>query len=82
MNPAARLSTALLAGLVLWLPTFTATMRGDVELHVAALRYLLAFVLARVAVGCLARLVHTYSAADDEGAPPMTDARPDDAVAA
>ena len=82
MNPAARLSMALLTGLVLWLPTFAATMRGDVELPTAAFRYLLAFLLARVAVGLLARLIHTYSAADDEDVAPMTDVHADDVVAA
>ena len=82
MNPAARLSTALLVGLALWLPTFSATMRGDVELHAAALRYLLAFLFARIAVGFLARLVHTYAAAENEDVAPMDDVLPDDAVAA
>lgn len=63
MNPAAQLSCALLAGLVLWLPSFAATMRGDLELPAAAMRYLLSFFLARVAIGFLAHLVAGYAAA-------------------
>lgn len=61
MNPAAQLSCALLAGLVLWLPSFAATMRGDLELPAAAMRYLLSFFLARVAIGFLAHLVAGYA---------------------
>jgi len=60
MNPAARLSLALVAGLVLWLPTLSATLRGDVDLFEAAIRYLVGFLLARLAVGLLARLIHSY----------------------
>lgn len=82
MNPAARLSTALVVGLVLWFPTFSATMRGDAELHTAAVRYLLAFLFARVAVGFLARLIHNYTAPDDEDVAPMIESHADDAVAA
>lgn len=61
MNPAAQLSCALLAGLVLWLPSFAATMRGDLELPAAATRYLLSFFLARVAIGFLAHLAAGYA---------------------
>lgn len=73
MNPAARLSIALLVGLVLWLPTLGATMRGDVDLPESAIRYLVAFLLARVAVAGLARLVQGYVAVDDEDGEPMDD---------
>ena len=68
MNPSARLSIALLLALVLWLPTLSASLRGDVDLSVAAIRYLLAFLLARVAVSGVARLADTYRQPRDEHA--------------
>lgn len=61
MNPAARLAVALVAALVLWLPSFSACMRGDIGLPSAALRYLVAFVVARIGVGLLAWLYETYA---------------------
>jgi hypothetical protein len=61
MNPAARLSVALLLGLVLWLPSLSASMTGQIDLPVAAGRYLVALLLARVAVGLLARLIEAYA---------------------
>ncbi|MCU1373418.1 MAG: hypothetical protein JWO68_704 [Actinomycetia bacterium] len=73
MNPAARLSIALLLGLVLWLPTFQATMRGDVDLPESTVRYLVAFLLARIVVAGLARLIHGYAATEDEDGPPMAE---------
>ena len=73
MNPAARLSVALVTALVLWLPTLAATMRGDIDLIQAAVRYLVAFVLARVAVGGIARLIHSYSVTGDDDAARRTD---------
>lgn len=73
MNPAARLSIALLAGLVLWMPTFEATMRGDVDLPESAVRYLVAFLLARLAVGGLAALIRGYAAAEGEDDEPVED---------
>ena len=67
MNPAARLSISLLVGLVLWLPTLRASMSGDIDLPEAAIRYLVAFTFARIAIGFLARLVTTYAVIDDPG---------------
>lgn len=62
MNPAARLSAALLLGLVLWLPSLSACMRGAIDLPEAAIRFLVAFGLARLAVAFLHRMLATYSA--------------------
>jgi hypothetical protein len=73
MNPAARLSVALLVGLVLWMPTFGATMRGDVDLPESAVRYLVAFLFARVAVAGLCALIRGYAVAQDEGRVPAED---------
>jgi hypothetical protein len=50
---------------VLWLPTLSATMRGDTDLPEAAIRYLVAFTFARIAIGFLARLVTTYAVVED-----------------
>ena len=71
MNPAARLGVSLVASLVLWFPTLQATMRGDTDLFSAAIRYLLAFGLATIAVNLLSQLVTGYAAeqaGDDESA--------------
>ena len=65
MNPAARLSVALVLGLVLWLPTLTASMHGQIDLPAAALRYLVAFLFARVAVAGVARLLESYTVVPD-----------------
>lgn len=73
MNPAARLSAALLVGLVLWLPSLSASMRGEIDLPEAAMRYLVAFLLARVAVGFLTRLVSTYAQTGDGDAASVED---------
>lgn len=63
MNPAAQLSASLLAALLLWLPSVSATLRGDLDLPTAAVRYLLAFVLARLAIGGISRLFVSYALA-------------------
>lgn len=69
MNPAAHLSLALVSGLVLWLPTLSATLRGDADLFAAAIRYLVGFVFAWVAIGLLARLIHSYASAAEQDVP-------------
>jgi hypothetical protein len=61
VNPSARLSVSLLLALALWLPTLGASLRGDVDLSTAAIRYLLAFLLTRVAVGGVVRLLEGYA---------------------
>ena len=63
MNPAARMSIALLVGLLLWLPTLSATMRGDVGLPTSGVRYLVAFGLVHAALEGLTRLVQGYASA-------------------
>ena len=63
MNPAGRMSIALLVGLLLWLPTLSATMRGDVGLPTSGVRYLVAFALVHVALEGLTRLVQGYAGA-------------------
>jgi hypothetical protein len=68
MNPAARLSVALIVGLVLWLPSLSASLDGSIELATAAVRFLVAFVFARVAVGCVSWLFQAYSAGGGQAA--------------
>lgn len=61
MNASARLAVALLAALALWFPSLSACLRGDVGLPDAALRFLAAYIVARIGVGILARLHETYA---------------------
>jgi hypothetical protein len=61
VNPAARLSMALLGGLALWLPSLSATLRGALDPSAAAVRYLAAFAFAYAAVWLLSRLVVAYA---------------------
>jgi hypothetical protein len=65
MNPSARLSVALVLGLVLWYPSLSASLRGEIDLPDAAIRYLVAFLFARVAVAGVSWLLHAYSAGDE-----------------
>jgi hypothetical protein len=60
MNPAARLSAALLTALALSFPVIEAGVRGAVELHVIAVRYLAAFGFAWLAISAVAWLFETY----------------------
>jgi hypothetical protein len=71
MNPSARLSVALLLALVVWLPSLNASMKGEIDLSVAAVRYLVAFLLARLAVNGVAKLLDTYARTPAEV--PVTD---------
>lgn len=61
MNPAAGLAVALVAALVLWLPSLSACLRGDTDLLTAALRYVAAFVAARLGVGIIGHLYEAYA---------------------
>lgn len=60
MNPYLVFSTSLFAALALWLPSLGACLRGDLAFPTAALRFTVAFVLARVALGGISRLVLAY----------------------
>ncbi|MCU1485409.1 MAG: hypothetical protein JWN67_2155 [Actinomycetia bacterium] len=77
MNPSARLSVALVLGLVLWYPSLSASLRGEMDLPDAAIRYLVAFLFARVAVAGVSWLLHAYSAVDEADDGP-TDQATDD----
>jgi hypothetical protein len=78
MNAAARLSVALVLGLVLWLPSLSASLDGTIDLSTAATRFLVAFLFARVAVGGVAWLFQAYAGGDDAAA--TTDVDVDDEV--
>jgi hypothetical protein len=56
-------SASLLLSLVLWLPSVLASLRGDLDMTAAGLRYLAALTLSRFAVGVVARLLSAYRAA-------------------
>jgi hypothetical protein len=68
MNAAARLSVALVLGLVLWFPSLSASLSGTIDLSTAAIRFLVAFLFARVAVGAVAWLFQAYAGAGDDDA--------------
>jgi hypothetical protein len=76
MNPNTVFSASLVTSLVLWYPSMQACLRGDLDLTPAALRYLAALTVARVAMNFLARLVHSYRAAQHADPPPDTQATP------
>jgi len=63
MNPAGRLSLALVVGLALSSPTIRACVRGDAEVLDAATRYLVAFLLSWVSIAAVGRLFETYASA-------------------
>ncbi|MEW6477629.1 MAG: hypothetical protein AB1679_35740 [Actinomycetota bacterium] len=63
MNPNTVFSASLVASLVLWFPSMQACLRGDLDLTPAALRYLLALTLSRLAMNFLARLINAYRTA-------------------
>lgn len=61
-DPHARLSAALVLSLVLWAPFGLAALRSDLDVVQAGLRYVVAFVGCRLAVGSIAHLVASYRA--------------------
>jgi hypothetical protein len=73
VNPSARLSAALLLGLVLWLPTLGPCMRGDIGLPEAGVRYLVAFGFVSLALAALDRLIRAYSGVPGEDGVAMAD---------
>jgi hypothetical protein len=60
MNPNTAFSASLVTSLVLWYPSMQACLRGDLDLTPAALRYLAALMLSRLAMNFLARLLNSY----------------------
>ena len=60
MNPAARLSLALLVGLALTFPTINACIHGNAELPTVATRYLEAFVFSWAGIAGVMRLFESY----------------------
>jgi hypothetical protein len=59
-DPHAHLSAALVLSLALWMPFGLAVMHGDLDVLAAGVRYLVAFVGCRVAVGGIAHLLRSY----------------------
>lgn len=75
-DPLARLSAALVLSLLLWAPFGMAVLRNDLDVVQAGLRYLVAFVGSRLAVGGIAHLLASYR--DLQHAAPLDlDAAPD-----
>jgi hypothetical protein len=69
MNPNTVFSASLVTSLVLWFPSMQACLRGDLDLTPAAMRYLAALAVSRLAIGFLARLVSAYRIAQLPAAP-------------
>lgn len=61
-DPHARLSASLVLSLVLWAPFGLAALRSELDVTRAGLRYLVAFVGCRLAVGSIAHLMASYRA--------------------
>jgi len=83
MNPNTVFSASLVTSLLLWFPSMQACLRGELDLVPAALRYLAALAVSRLAMNGIARLVNAYRAAQEppppaagEAAPPAGDAPP------
>jgi hypothetical protein len=80
MSPTTTFSASLVLSLALWFPTMRAYLAGDLDVTGAGLRFLVAFVAARVAMAGLAYLISAYqraaAAAEDEGEA-TEDAHPD-----
>lgn len=64
MNPNTRFSVTLLVSLALWSTTMLAALRGDIDIAVAGVRYLVAFAVAWLGVGMFSALVHAYEPDD------------------
>lgn len=69
MNPNTAFSASLVTSLVLWYPSMQACLRGDLDLTPAALRYLAALTVSRLAMNFLARLLNAYRAAQEPDRP-------------
>ena len=65
LDPHARLAAALVVSLVLWAPFGMAAMRSELDLVDAGVRYLVAFLGCRLAIGGIAHLVEVYRAVQD-----------------
>jgi hypothetical protein len=60
VQPETRFATTLLASLALWAPTLLALLQGNTQLPDAAVRYLVALVVAWIAIGAFNALLVAY----------------------
>lgn len=79
MHPHTRFTLALLASLGLWWPTLTAALAGDVDVLAAALRWVLAFLVASLAFHVIGSLLHAYAPEEEVALDPELLAELDDA---
>ncbi len=63
MTGEARWAATAVTSVVLWFPAMTATMSGELEMADGALRYVVAFAVAWVAVAFVDRLLNGYASA-------------------
>jgi hypothetical protein len=73
-DPHARLSLSLVLSLVLWAPFGLAALRSELDVVQAGLRYLVAFLGCRLAVGGITHLVASYRHLQDADDPERSSA--------
>lgn len=71
IEPTTQLTLSLLLSLALWTPSGMAVLDGNLDLTGAGIRYLIAFLGCRFAIGGIAGLISTYHRiqADHHGGP-------------
>lgn len=80
-DPHARLSASLVLSLVLWAPFGMAVLRSELDVVQAGLRYLVAFIGCRLAVGGIAHLAASYHALQHPAEELAADGPADDVLA-
>lgn len=60
MHPSARFALTAVSALVLWSSSMLACLRGDLDLPAAGIRFVIAFVVAKLGIGVLDMLLTAY----------------------
>jgi hypothetical protein len=72
VDPAFTFAVALAISLVLWYPTLRGTMRGDIDITDAGIRYMLALAISWAGVFGISSLVAMYASQPRRPNPPGT----------
>src|SRR5437016_4443481 len=72
VDPAFTFGVSLAISLVLWFPTLRGTMRGDIEITDAGIRYFLALAIAWAGVYGVSALVAMYASKPNDRRPPRS----------
>ena len=73
VDPAFTFGVSLAISLVLWFPTLRGTLRGDIEITDAGIRYFLALAIAWAGVYGVSSLVAMYASKPNDRRPPSPD---------